>query len=70
MLPSTVIGFPHGGSTARVKLAEARQALDDGGVELDMVVNVSKVLSGDWQYVGDDIGQSSKRCTAAAARSR
>src|ERR1035437_1340132 len=46
--PSTTIGFPHGGHTTVAKLAEARQALADGGVELDMVVNISKVLSGDW----------------------
>ena len=55
VLPSTTIGFPHGGHTTVVKVAEARQALDDGGVELDMVVNLSKVLSGDWNYVRDDI---------------
>jgi deoxyribose-phosphate aldolase len=55
VLPGTVIGFPHGGHTTAVKVAEARQALDDGGVELDMVVNLSKVLSGDWEYVRDDI---------------
>jgi deoxyribose-phosphate aldolase len=53
---STTIGFPHGGHTTAIKLAEARQALDDGGEELDMVVNISKVLSGDWGYVRDDIG--------------
>jgi deoxyribose-phosphate aldolase len=55
VLPSTVIGFPHGGHTTSVKVAEAQQAIDDGGRELDMVVNVSKVLSGDWGYVRDDI---------------
>ena len=53
--PSATIGFPHGGHATAVKLAEARQALDDGGVELDMVVNLSKVLSGDWDYVRDEI---------------
>ena len=52
---STTIGFPHGGHTTAVKVAEARQALDDGGQELDMVVNVSKALSGDWDYVRADI---------------
>ncbi|HXZ31164.1 MAG TPA: deoxyribose-phosphate aldolase [Terriglobales bacterium] len=52
---STTIGFPHGGHTTAIKVAEARQALADGGEELDMVVNISKVLSGDWQYVRDDI---------------
>jgi len=53
--PSTTIGFPHGGHATAIKLAEARQALDDGGVELDMVVNLSKVLSGDWDYVAGEI---------------
>jgi len=52
---STTIGFPHGGHTTAVKVAEARQALKDGGEELDMVVNISKVLSGDWDYVRADL---------------
>jgi deoxyribose-phosphate aldolase len=52
---STTIGFPHGGHASAVKLAEARQALADGGQELDMVVNISAVLSGDWDYVRRDI---------------
>jgi len=53
--PSTTIGFPHGGHTTAIKIAEAKQALDDGGTELDMVVNIGKVLGGDWKYVRDDI---------------
>ncbi len=52
---STVIGFPHGGHTTAIKQAEALQALKDGGEELDMVCNISKVLSGDWDYVRNDI---------------
>src|SRR5436305_9361224 len=52
---STTIGFPHGGHTTSVKAAEAKQAIADGGQELDMVVNVSQVLSGDWNYVRQDI---------------
>ncbi len=52
---STTIGFPHGGHTTGVKVAETMQALADGGQELDMVVNISKVLSGDWDYVRRDI---------------
>ena len=52
---STTIGFPHGGNTTSVKVAEARQALADGGQELDMVVNISAVLSGNWDYVRDEI---------------
>ena len=53
--PSTTIGFPHGGHLTAVKVAEARQALADGGEELDMVVNISQVLSGEWGPVRDDI---------------
>jgi deoxyribose-phosphate aldolase len=52
---STTIGFPHGGHTTGVKVAEAEQALTDGGEELDMVVNISQVLSGNWDYVTQDI---------------
>ncbi|MCU0501170.1 MAG: deoxyribose-phosphate aldolase [Anaerolineae bacterium] len=52
---STTIGFPHGGHTTAIKVVEAEQALRDGGEELDMVVNISKVLSGDWDYVRADI---------------
>jgi deoxyribose-phosphate aldolase len=55
VVPSTVVGFPHGGSRTSVKAFEAERALDDGGLELDMVVNVSKVRSGDWGYVTGDI---------------
>jgi deoxyribose-phosphate aldolase len=53
--PSTVIGFPHGGHTTKIKVAEAEQALRDGGRELDMVCNISQVLSENWDYVRTDI---------------
>ena len=55
VLPSTVIGFPLGGHSTTTKAAEAKQAVADGCEELDMVVNISKVLSGDWDYVRSDI---------------
>ena len=54
---STTIGFPHGGHATSIKLAETRQALNDGGEELDMVINISKALSGDWGYVQNEIRQ-------------
>ncbi len=53
--PSTTIGFPHGGHTTAIKVAEAEQALDDGCQELDMVVNIGKVLSRDWDFVREDV---------------
>jgi deoxyribose-phosphate aldolase len=55
VLVGTVIGFPHGGHLTRIKVAEAEAALADGAVELDMVVNVGKVLSKDYAYVREDI---------------
>lgn len=48
---STVIGFPHGAHATSVKVAEAAQAIEDGAQELDVVVNVNQILSGDWAYV-------------------
>lgn len=52
---STTIGFPHGGHTTAIKRAEAEQAIADGCEELDMVVNISQVLSSNWDYVRSDI---------------
>lgn len=52
---STTIGFPHGGHTTAMKLAESEEALANGCEELDMVVNISKVLSGDFDYVQNEI---------------
>ena len=65
---STTIGFPHGGHTTVIKLAEARQALKDGGQELDAVVNISKVLSGDWQYVRDELAALAEATHAGGAK--
>jgi len=66
--PSTVIGFPHGGHTTAIKRAEAEQAIADGGIELDMVVNVGKVLSGDWDYVRQDVAAVVELAHASKAR--
>ena len=55
VLVSTVIGFPHGYSTTATKVFEAAEALKDGAVELDMVLNISRLLSGDFAYVKEDI---------------
>jgi deoxyribose-phosphate aldolase len=61
----TTIGFPHGGHCTAIKVSEADRALADGAVELDMVVNIGKVLSGAWQFVSDDI-----RAVVAIAHAR
>lgn len=55
VVPSTTIGFPHGGHATSIKVAEALRAIVDGGRELDMVVNISQVLSGNWDHVRRDI---------------
>jgi deoxyribose-phosphate aldolase len=65
---STTIGFPHGGHTTSTKLAEARQALKDGGQELDAVINISKARSGDWQYVRDELLALAQTIHAGAAK--
>jgi deoxyribose-phosphate aldolase len=54
---STTIGFPHGGHTTAVKIFESKTALDQGCQELDMVVNINWVLSGEFQKVEYEIGE-------------
>ena len=52
---SMVVGFPHGSNRTEVKTLEAKLAIEDGAVELDMVMNVGKFLSGDYDFVQKDI---------------
>ena len=56
VLVGAVIGFPHGNSTIAIKAAETEQVIADGAVEVDMVVNIGKVLSEDWDYIDKEIG--------------
>lgn len=51
----TVIGFPHGNHKPEIKLAEAKAALADGCDELDMVINLGKMIAGDEDAVRDEI---------------
>lgn len=50
-----VIGFPHGNSTTESKRFETELACEEGAVEIDMVINLGKALSGDWDYVERDV---------------
>jgi len=50
-----VIGFPHGNACTESKRYETELACRDGAVEIDMVVNLGKALSGDWDYVEQDV---------------
>jgi deoxyribose-phosphate aldolase len=62
---STVVGFPHGANLTAIKVTEAKAAMDDGAVELDMVLNIGALRSGQADYVRDDIKAV---CDAAHAR--
>jgi len=66
--PSTTIGFPHGGHTTAVKLAEVEQALRDGATELDMVINISQARSGQWYYVEREVSTLTQATHAAGAK--
>lgn len=66
----TVIGFPHGGHDTSMKFLESQLALNEGAVELDMVVNIGKVLSGDWAFVEKDIRMVVDVCKARGALSK
>ncbi len=57
-----VIGFPHGNSTVEIKAAEATFVTRDGATEVDMVVNIGKVLQGDWKYVDHEIRVINETC--------
>ena len=55
VLVGAVVGFPHGSSTSEGKRYETEIACRDGAVEIDMVINIGKALSGDWDYVEKDV---------------
>ena len=52
---SCVLSFPHGADATPVKAFQAKQAIEDGTDEIDMVMNIGKFLSGDYEYVVNDI---------------
>lgn len=55
VLVGAVISFPHGNSSIAIKAAETEQVITDGAVEVDMVVNIGKVLCEDWNYIDEEI---------------
>ena len=55
VLVGAVVGFPHGNSCREAKRYETELACRDGAVEIDMVINLGKALSGDWEYVEADV---------------
>jgi len=57
-----VIGFPHGNSTAAVKVFETIQACNEGATEIDMVINIGKALSGEWAYIENEVKVITAMC--------
>lgn len=66
----TVIGFPHGSNLTAVKALEVRLACEQGAHEVDMVVPIGRVLSGDWKYVEYDIRTVVDAAHAMGARAK
>ncbi|MDF3127780.1 deoxyribose-phosphate aldolase [Kiritimatiellaeota bacterium B1221] len=67
VLACAVIGFPHGNSTTGIKVVEAEAAALAGAKEIDMVVNIGKVKSGDWNYVQREISLINQAVLAAGS---
>jgi deoxyribose-phosphate aldolase len=64
---ASVVGFPFGASTTEVKALEARRAIRDGAREIDMVINVGALKSGDHELVRRDIEKVADACREAGA---
>jgi deoxyribose-phosphate aldolase len=62
-----VIGFPHGNSLPEIKLAETSRAIQDGAVEIDMVINIGKALGADWSFVSEEIDAINQTCMSHGA---
>ena len=58
----TVIGFPLGANSSKVKAFETQKALEDGADEIDMVINVSAIKNNNWEFVLADIDAVRKAC--------
>lgn len=58
----TVIGFPNGNMTTKTKVFETKDAINDGADEIDMVINIGMLKSGNYDYVLDEIKQIKAAC--------
>lgn len=63
----SVIGFPHGNHTTRIKVAESEQAIREGATEIDMVINIGKALGGNWDFVKADVAVVNQACVGKGA---
>ncbi|MGZ8694033.1 MAG: deoxyribose-phosphate aldolase [Gaiellaceae bacterium] len=64
---ASVVGFPFGATTTEVKALEARRAIRDGAREIDMVINVGALKSGDHELARRDIEKVADACREAGA---
>jgi deoxyribose-phosphate aldolase len=62
-----VAAFPHGNSTTAIKVREAEESVSSGASEMDVVVNIGKVLGGDWDYVAGEIAAVNAAVTGHGA---
>ena len=67
VLVGCVIGFPHGNSLVDIKVKETEAAIADGAVEIDMVVNIGKVLAKDYAFVEEEVKAVADACHAKGA---
>jgi deoxyribose-phosphate aldolase len=63
----SVAGFPHGSTTTAAKLYELRDLLRRGAKEIDMVINIGKLLSRQWQFIETELLQAADSCHQAGA---
>jgi deoxyribose-phosphate aldolase len=64
---ASVIGFPFGATPSAIKVLETRRAIRDGAREIDMVINIGALKSGDHDLVREDIAKVSDACREAGA---
>lgn len=67
VLPTSVSGFPHGDSTTPTKLYECRDLLRRGAKEVDMVINIGRLIARDFQYIETEVLQMAKACHESGA---
>ncbi|KAF0980768.1 hypothetical protein FDP41_013251 [Naegleria fowleri] len=64
---ASVVGFPLGATTVESKIFETRQVIDLGAHEIDMVINVGRLLDGDYQYIYDELKRMADACIEKGA---
>ncbi|QAT63449.1 deoxyribose-phosphate aldolase [Acidilutibacter cellobiosedens] len=63
---ATVIGFPLGANTGKIKALEAEESIKDGADELDMVINIAALKNKDYDKVKEDIEEVVKKAKGNA----